>query len=63
MGSSGFRLNYLDPYDQAFHAWLHDEAKVIDTAVLTPSQAASEIAEEFKLSWPLGRSHELLSPS
>jgi hypothetical protein len=50
MGPSRFRLNYLDPYDQAFHAWLHDDAKMIDTAVLTPSQAAWEIAEEVKLS-------------
>ena len=50
MGPSKFRLSYLDPYEEAFRAWLHDEAKVINTAALTPTQAASEIAEELTLS-------------
>jgi hypothetical protein len=44
MGPSRFRLSYLDPYDDAFRGWLRDEAEVIDTAALTPPQAATEIA-------------------
>lgn len=50
MGPSKFRLSYLAPYDEAFRDWLHNEAEVIDTTVLTPTQAASEIADAVKLS-------------
>lgn len=45
MGPSTFRFRYLLPYAEAFEAWLKNEAMVIDTTGITPSQAALEIAE------------------
>lgn len=44
MGPSTFRLNYLSPYERAFHDWLRDEAEVIDTGALTAGQAAAKIS-------------------
>jgi predicted kinase len=44
MGPSSFRYSYLVPYAEAFEEWLGNDARVIDTAELTPHQAASEIA-------------------
>lgn len=44
MGPSSFRLKYLDAYAEAADTWLHDEAEVIDTTHLSPSQAAQQIA-------------------
>jgi hypothetical protein len=46
LGPSQFRLRYLDPYAEALHTWLQDEAEVIDTTNLTPAQAAQQIAED-----------------
>lgn len=43
MGPSAFRFKYLRSYDEAFRAWLSEEAHVIDTTAITPEQAASEI--------------------
>jgi hypothetical protein len=43
--NSPFRLKYLEPYAEAAHTWLHDEAEVVDTTHLTPAQAALQIAE------------------
>ena len=43
-GPSAFRLGYVDQYTEAFRTWLRDEAEVVDTADLTPSQAAVQIA-------------------
>ncbi|MEV6046848.1 AAA family ATPase [Streptomyces xanthochromogenes] len=45
---SPFRLVHLEPYAAAARTWLHDEAEVIDTTHLTPSQAAQQIAEAVK---------------
>ncbi|WP_167150996.1 AAA family ATPase [Streptomyces sp. MBT27] len=45
---SPFRLAHLEPYAAAARTWLHDEAEVIDTTHLTPSQAAQQIAEAVK---------------
>ena len=42
--ASGIRFSYLSPYAEAFQSWLSKEAHVIDTAELTPAQAASEVA-------------------
>ncbi|WP_310738040.1 AAA family ATPase [Microbispora sp. H10949] len=42
---SPFRLQYLRPYAEAAHTWLHAEAEVVDTTHLTPAQAALQIAE------------------
>jgi len=44
MGPSSFRYSYLAPYAEAFEEWLGNDAQVIDTAELTPYEAASEIA-------------------
>jgi hypothetical protein len=43
--NSPFRLQYLEPYAEAAHTWLHGEAEVVDTTHLTPAQAALQIAE------------------
>ncbi|MFE7332872.1 AAA family ATPase [Streptomyces sp. NPDC057565] len=48
MGPSPFRLKYLEPYAEAARTWLHGEAEVVDTAHLTPAQAALRIAEAVK---------------
>jgi hypothetical protein len=45
LGPSAFRFKYLEPYAEAARTWLHDEAEVIDTTNLTPTQVASQIAE------------------
>ena len=50
MGPSSFRFSYLSPYAEAFQSWLGEEAHVVDTAELTPAQAASEIANKVGLS-------------
>jgi hypothetical protein len=42
---SPFRLKYLQPYAEASRDWLHKEAQVIDTARLTPTQAARRIVD------------------
>jgi hypothetical protein len=44
-GPPGWRLSYLQPYAEAAHTWLHDEAEVVDTTGLTAAQAAVHIAE------------------
>jgi hypothetical protein len=49
MGPSSFRLRYLESYAEAAHTWLHDEAEVVDTTRLTPSQAALQIAEAVRV--------------
>jgi hypothetical protein len=36
MGPSSFRLKYLQSYAQAVRTWLHNEAEVIDTTIITP---------------------------
>jgi len=45
MGPSESRFAYLDDYARAADVWLHDAAEVIDTAHLTPAQAARQIAD------------------
>ena len=45
MGPSGFRLDYLVPYDEAFRGWLGVEADVIDTTGLTPTEVGITIAD------------------
>lgn len=50
VGASTFRSRYLIPYSDAFQAWLHDEAEVVDTTELTPSQAATEITLAIAIS-------------
>lgn len=45
---SPFRIKYLKPYAEPAHTWLHSEAEAIDTAHLTPTQAAQQIAEADK---------------
>jgi predicted kinase len=44
MGPSSFRFSHLTPYAEAFDTWLAEDANVIDTTKLTPSQAAEAIA-------------------
>jgi hypothetical protein len=46
LGPSPFRLQYLDPYAEAFRIWLRDAAEVIDTTELTPAQTALQIAND-----------------
>lgn len=48
MGPSAFRFAYLEPYAEAARTWLHAEAEVVDTAHITPAQAARQIAEALK---------------
>jgi hypothetical protein len=38
MGPSSFRYSYLVPYAEAFHAWLGNDAQIIDTTQLTPTR-------------------------
>lgn len=45
---SPFRLKYLEEYAAAARTWLHDEAEVIDTTHLTPTQVAGLIAAALK---------------
>lgn len=45
LGPSHFRLKYLDQYAEAARTWLHDEAEVVDTTDLSPTQAARRIVE------------------
>jgi hypothetical protein len=45
MGPSRFRLAYLQPYEDAAHAWLHNDAEVIDTTSVSPERVARQIAE------------------
>ncbi|WLQ05834.1 AAA family ATPase [Arthrobacter oryzae] len=45
LGPSTFRFAYLEPYAEAAHAWLHNEAEVIDTTHITANQAAQQIAD------------------
>lgn len=49
LGPSTFRFAYLEPYAQAAHTWLHNEAEVIDTTDITPEQAARQIADSVLL--------------
>jgi AAA domain len=42
---SPFRLRYLEPYAEAARTWLHEEAEVVDTTDLTPTQAARRVAQ------------------
>jgi predicted kinase len=50
MGPSSFRFSYLSPYAEAFQTWLGTDAHVIDTADLTPAQAASEVVASVNIS-------------
>lgn len=43
-----FRLKYLATYAEAARTWLRGEAEAVDTAHLTPAQAALQIAEAVK---------------
>jgi hypothetical protein len=43
MGPSPFRLEYLDPYAEAFRDWLSADAHVIPTTDRTPAQVAAQI--------------------
>ncbi len=45
LGPSTFRFEYLEPYAEAAHTWLHKEAEVIDTTHITADQAAQQIAD------------------
>jgi hypothetical protein len=45
MGPSSFRLKYLQSYAQAVRTWLHNEAEVIDTTIITPQETATQIAD------------------
>ncbi|MFF2396370.1 ATP-binding protein [Nocardia sp. NPDC058114] len=45
LGPSAFRLAYLEPYAEAARTWLHSEAEVVDTTLLTPGEAAQRIAD------------------
>jgi len=48
LGPSLFRLKHVDPYAEAFSTWLSEEADVIDTTDLTPTQAARRIADDVR---------------
>ena len=45
LGPSAFRLDHVDPYAEAFGAWLRSEAEVVDTTGRTPQEVAREVAE------------------
>lgn len=45
LGPSAFRFVYLEPYAEAAHTWLHNEAEVIDTTHITANQAAQQIVD------------------
>lgn len=45
LGPSTFRFAHLEPYAEAAHTWLRNEAEVIDTTDSTPDQAARQIAD------------------
>lgn len=45
MWPSRFRLAHLQPYEDAARSWLHDEAEVVDTSLVSPEQAARQIAD------------------
>ena len=45
LGPSMSRLAYLEPYAEAAHTWLHNEAEVVDTTHIPPDQAARQIAD------------------
>jgi hypothetical protein len=45
MGPSSFRLQYLDPYAEAFRDWLSTDAAIISTADRTPAEVALEITK------------------
>ena len=44
-GPSSFRMRHLGPYAEAARTWLHAEAEVVDTSVLTPDEVARHVAE------------------
>jgi len=48
LGSSPFRLSYLEPYAQAARGWLHQEAEVVDTTHLTPDETALEVVRSVE---------------
>ena len=50
MGPSSFRFGYLSPYAEAFQSWLGEEAHIIDTAQITPAEAASQVATTASIS-------------
>ena len=45
LGPSTFRFAYLEPYAEAAHSWLHDDAEGIDTTHITADRAAQQIAD------------------
>jgi hypothetical protein len=45
LGPSPFRLTYLEAYAEAARTWLSHEAQLVDTTLLTPAQAAQQIAD------------------
>lgn len=45
LGPSTFRMAYREPNAEAARTWLHDQAQVIDTTLLTHRQAALRIAD------------------
>lgn len=45
LGPSGFRRQHLEPYAEASRAWLHAEAEVVHTDLLSPDQVARAIAD------------------
>ncbi|MCX7521574.1 AAA family ATPase [Microbacterium sp. STN6] len=44
MGYSTFRIKYMEPYTAAYADWLRDEAEIIDTSHISPSEAARLVA-------------------
>lgn len=53
MGPSRFRLDHLAWYDQASRTWLRDDAEMIDTTDLAPTQIAAVIVKSLGRSeWP-----------
>ncbi|RRO13144.1 ATP-binding protein [Saccharopolyspora rhizosphaerae] len=53
LGPSSFRPRHLEPYADAARAWLHREAEVVDTTLLTPAEVAARIAEVVRCWEPL----------
>ncbi len=48
LGPSAFRFGLVAAYTEAARTWLHDEAEVIDTTSLTPSDVARILAEAVR---------------
>lgn len=55
LGPSTFRLQYVEPYAEAYRTWLGDEAEVVDTTHIPPVAVAQHIASAIAREPAVGR--------